>query len=47
MGKQQPAQCSRKTQDKFAVVSMAKKFLHCRMGVHAVGKTNVLYASQR
>ena len=26
--KRQPARCSRKTQDKFAIVSMAKKFVH-------------------
>jgi len=26
--KQQPARCSRKTQDKFAIASMAKKLLH-------------------
>jgi len=29
------AQCSRKTQDKFATDSMAKKFLHRCMGAHA------------
>jgi len=34
-GKQQPARCSRKTQDKFAIASMAKKFLHRCMGVHS------------
>ena len=34
-GKLQPAWCSHKTQDKFAMVSMAKKFLHCHMGAHA------------
>jgi len=28
-GKQQPAWCLSKTQDKFAVASMAKKLLHC------------------
>jgi len=34
-GKQQPARCSRKTQDKFAIASMAKKLLHCCKGAHA------------
>jgi len=28
-GKRQPARCSRKTQNKFAIVSMTEKFLHC------------------
>jgi len=28
-GKRQPARCSRKTQDKFAIASMTKKLLHC------------------
>jgi len=35
VGKRQPAQFSRKTQDKFAIASMAKKFLYCCMGAHA------------
>ena len=34
-GKRQPARCSRKTQDKFAIASMVKKFLHRCMGAHA------------
>ena len=34
-GKGQPARCSRKTQDKFAIVSMAKKLLHRCIGAHA------------
>jgi len=34
-GKQQPAWCSRKTQDKFAIASMAKKLLHRCSGAHA------------
>jgi len=34
-GKRQPARCSRKTQDKFAIASMAKKFLHRCIGAHA------------
>jgi len=34
-GKLQPARCSRKTQDKFALASMAKKLLHHCMGAHA------------
>ena len=34
-GKRQPAPCSCKTQDKFAIVSIAKKFLHRCMGAHA------------
>jgi len=33
--KQQPARCSRKTQDKFAILSMVKKFLHRCIGAHA------------
>jgi len=33
-GKQQPAQCLRKTQDKFTIASMAKKLLHCYIGEH-------------
>ena len=33
--KQQPARCSRKTQDKFAIASMAKKLLHRCICVHA------------
>jgi len=35
VGKQQPTRCSRRTQDKFAIASMAKKFLHCCIGAHA------------
>jgi len=35
-GKRQPVQCLRKTQDKFAIVSMAKKFLHRYIGAHAL-----------
>jgi len=35
VGKRQPARCSRKTQDKFAIASMAKKLLHCCIGAHA------------
>jgi len=34
-GKRQPAQCSRKTQDKFAIASMAKTLLHRCIGAHA------------
>jgi len=34
-GKRQPARCLRKTQDKFAIVSMAKKFLHRCIGTQA------------
>jgi len=34
-GKGPPAQCSRKTQDKFAIGSIAKRFLHRCMGAHA------------
>jgi len=34
-GKRQPAQCSRKSQDKFAIASMAKKHLHRCIGAHA------------
>ena len=34
-GKRQPAQCSRKIQVKFAIASMAKKFLHCCICAHA------------
>jgi len=34
-GKRQPARCSHKTQDKFAIASMATKFLHRCMGAHA------------
>jgi len=34
-GKQQPVRCSRKTQNKFAIASMAKKYLQCCMGAHA------------
>jgi len=34
-GKRQPARCSRKTQNKFAIDSMAKKFLHRCIGAHA------------
>jgi len=34
-GRRQPAQCSRKTQDKFAIASMTKKLLHCCIGEHA------------
>jgi len=34
-GIQQPAQCSRKTQDKFAITSMAKKLLHRCICAHA------------
>jgi len=33
--KRQLARCSRKTQDKFAIASMAKKPLHCCTGAHA------------
>jgi len=33
-GKWQPPRCSRKTQDKFARASMAKKLLHCCIGAH-------------
>ena len=33
--KRQPARCSRKTQDKFAIASMAKKLLHRCIGAHA------------
>jgi len=32
--KRTPARCSRKTQDKFAIASMAKKLLHCCTGAH-------------
>jgi len=32
--KQQPARCSRKTQDKFAIAFMAKKLLHSWIGAH-------------
>ena len=31
---QQPARCLRKTQDKFAIASMAKKLLHSCIGAH-------------
>jgi len=31
----QPIQCSRKTQEKFAIDSMTKNFLHRCMGAHA------------
>jgi len=34
-GKRQPARCSRKTQDKFAIASMAKKLLHRCIIAHA------------
>jgi len=34
-GKRQPARCSRKTQDKFPIVSMAKKILHRCIGALA------------
>ena len=34
-GKRQPARCSRKTQDKFAIASMAKKLVHRCTGAHA------------
>ena len=34
-GKQQPERCSRKTQDKVAIASMAKKLLHCCICAHA------------
>jgi len=34
-GKRQPARCSRKTQDKFAIASMAKKLLHRCIRAHA------------
>jgi len=34
-GKRQPARCSRKTQDKFAIASMAKKLLHRCICAHA------------
>ena len=33
--KRQPARCSRKTEDKFAIASMATKSLHCCIGAHA------------
>jgi len=33
--KRQPARCSRKTQNKFAIASMAKKLLHRCIGAHA------------
>jgi len=33
--KRQSARCSRKTQDKFAIASMAKKLLHRCIGAHA------------
>jgi len=33
--KRQPARCSRKTQDKFAIASMARKLLHRCTGAHA------------
>jgi len=33
-GKRQPKRCSRKTQNRFAVASMAKKLLHRCIGVH-------------
>ena len=33
-GKGQPAQCSRKTQDKFAIGSIAQRFLHRCIGAH-------------
>ena len=33
--KRQPARCSRKTQDKFAIASMAKKLLYRCIGAHA------------
>jgi len=35
VGKRQPAQCSRKTQDKFAIAFMAKKLLYRWIGAHA------------
>ena len=35
IGKRQPARCSRKTHDKFAIASIAKKLLHCCTGAHA------------
>jgi len=34
-GKRQPPRCSHKTQDKFAIASLAKKFLHRCIGAHA------------
>jgi len=34
-GKRQPARCSRKTQDKFAIASMTRKLLHCCISAHA------------
>jgi len=34
-GKEQPARCSRKTQDKLPIAFMAKKLLHRCIGVHA------------
>jgi len=34
-GKQQPARCSRKTQDTSALASMAQKLLQCCIGTHA------------
>ena len=34
-GKQQPVRCSRKTQDKFAIAFMAKKFLYRCISAHA------------
>jgi len=41
-GKRQPARCSRKTQDKFAIASMAKKLLYCCIGAHARVHMNCL-----
>ena len=36
-GKRQPARCSRKTQEKVAIASKAKKLLHRCMGAHHRG----------
>ena len=35
VGKRQPERCSHKTQDRFAIVSMTKKSLHCCIGARA------------
>jgi len=50
-GKRQPARCSRKTQERFAIAFMAKKFLHRCMssyaGVHVHFLRGGWYASRQ
>jgi len=42
-GKRQPAQCLRKTKDKFAIIFMAKKFLHHCIDAHVRVHVHFLY----